>query len=69
MCCLAFWGIFVFFSCKRIEKEQLTFFDERMDSKKKFSFHDRAVFMLGDNIHHSLDSDIGDWCLMISLWV
>lgn len=30
---LAF-GVFCFFSCKRTEKEQLTFFDERMDSKR-----------------------------------
>ena len=40
---LAF-GVFCFFSCKRIEKEQLSFW------RKEWTF------MLGDNIHHSLDS-------------
>ena len=38
---LAF-GVFCFFSCKRIEKEQLTFLMKEW-TRKEILFHDRAV--------------------------
>lgn len=51
---LAF-GVFCFFSCKRIEKEQLTFLMKEW-TRKEILFHDRAVLCWETNIHHSLDS-------------
>lgn len=41
---LAF-GVFCFFSCKRTEKEQLTFLMKEW-TRKEILFHDRAVFTI-----------------------
>ena len=64
---LAF-GVFCFFSCKRTEKEQLTFLMKEW-TRKEILFHDRSVLCWETIYTIHWIHDIGDWCLMISLWV
>ena len=64
---LAF-GVFCFFSCKRIEKEQLTFLMKEW-TRKEILFHDSVVLCWETIYTIHWIHDIGDWCLMISLWV